>query len=72
MPGGRRYVQNSTPATGAGEYGSGWPMYVLLAIGVVSIASLLSLAYWRGLNNTDLGTMSPQWIAEYNASHPNP
>ena len=47
-------------------------MLVLLAFGFVSIASVLTLSYWKGLNSADLGTMSPQWIAEYNASHPNP
>jgi hypothetical protein len=47
-------------------------MFVLLAIGCVSVAAVLTLAYWNGLNSADLGTMSPQWIAEYNASHPNP
>ena len=46
--------------------------YVLLAIGLVSLASALTRAYWHGLNDQDLGTMSQQWIAEYNASHPNP
>ena len=47
-------------------------MFVLLAIGGVSIVAVLALAYWNGLNGADLGTMSPQWMAEYNSSHPNP
>jgi len=48
-------------------------MLALLAIGFVSLAALvLKIGYWNPLQRSDLGTMSPSWIAEYNASHPNP
>jgi hypothetical protein len=48
-------------------------MIILLAIGFGSLAALvLKITYWNPLHSSDLGTMSPSWIAEYNASHPNP
>jgi hypothetical protein len=48
-------------------------MIMLLAIGFGSLAALVvKVAYWDPVHSSDLGTMSQSWIAEYNASHPNP
>ena len=32
---------------------------------------LMTGRYWVESNSRDMGTMSRQWLAEYNASHPN-
>ena len=46
------------------------PMPVV-AFAVVGAAFVLfTLWYWTESNNKDLGTMSRQWLEEYNASHP--
>jgi hypothetical protein len=43
----------------------------VVAFAVVGAAVVLFvLWYWNESNNKDLGTMSRQWLAEYNASHP--
>jgi hypothetical protein len=43
----------------------------VVAFAVVGAAfALFLLWYWNESNNKDLGTMSRQWLAEYNASHP--
>lgn len=31
---------------------------------------LLTIRHWSQLNSDDLGSMSRQWLAEYNAEHP--
>jgi hypothetical protein len=31
---------------------------------------LMARRHWNQLNSKDLGTMSRQWLAEYNAQHP--
>jgi hypothetical protein len=38
----------------------------LAAVGVL----LWIFKYWSDTNSKDMGTMSRQWLAEYNASHP--
>lgn len=44
---------------------------IYLAIGVGGAAILLMTGrYWVESNTRDMGTMSRQWLAEYNASHP--
>jgi hypothetical protein len=44
---------------------------IYLGIGVVGVGiMLLSGRYWVESNTRDMGTMSRQWLAEYNASHP--
>ena len=43
----------------------------VVAFAVVGVAfALFIFWYWTEANNKDLGTMSRQWLAEYNASHP--
>jgi hypothetical protein len=43
----------------------------VLAFALVGAAVVLFLLwYWNESNKKDLGTMSRQWLAEYNASHP--
>jgi hypothetical protein len=47
------------------------PLTTLVVAGVAGIAVLLwIIKYWSDTNGKDMGTMSAQWIAEYNASHP--
>jgi len=36
----------------------------------VFVVFLLATRHWNQLNSKDLGTMSQQWLAEYNAQHP--
>jgi len=44
---------------------------VYLGIAVVGVAILLLTGrYWVESNTRDMGTMSRQWLAEYNQSHP--
>ena len=43
----------------------------VVAFALVGAAFVLAIGwYWTETNNKDLGTMSRQWLAEYNASHP--
>ena len=46
----------------------------LITIVVAALAGIAVLVwilkYWSDTNGEDMGTMSAQWIAEYNASHP--
>jgi hypothetical protein len=44
-------------------------MFFVLA-GAAFAISLLSWSHWHQLNTNDMGTMSRQWLAEYNAQHP--
>lgn len=44
---------------------------VYLAIGIIGAGIMLVTGrYWVESNTRDLGTMSRQWLAEYNQSHP--
>jgi hypothetical protein len=45
-------------------------MFILGFAGVVVLVILLAGRRWHELNSNDLGTMSQQWLAEYNAQHP--
>jgi hypothetical protein len=45
-------------------------MFILGLAGVVVLVGLLAGRRWHELNSNDLGTMSQQWLAEYNAQHP--
>ena len=48
-------------------------MLVLIALGSAATSAFVIYSlYWGRLNSADMGTMSPSWIAEYNASHTNP
>ncbi|MEY4095365.1 MAG: hypothetical protein RLZZ53_2564 [Acidobacteriota bacterium] len=38
--------------------------------GAVFVISWLTIRHWNQLNSNDLGSMSKQWLAEYNAEHP--
>ena len=38
-------------------------------VGAVFVTFLLTIRHWNQLNSTDLGSMSTQWLAEYNAGH---
>jgi hypothetical protein len=38
--------------------------------GVAFVVLLLAMHRWHQLNSNDLGFMSQQWLAEYNAQHP--
>lgn len=44
-------------------------IYFALAAGGVAMV-LLTGRYWLDSNTSDMGTMSRQWLAEYNQSHP--
>jgi hypothetical protein len=41
----------------------------MVILGFAGIA-VLARRRWDGMNSRDLGTMSQQWLAEYNAQHP--
>ena len=44
---------------------------VYIGIAVVGIVIMLATGrYWVESNTRDMGTMSRQWLAEYNQSHP--
>ena len=44
---------------------------LLLALGFGGVAILMMTGrYWVESNSRDMGTMSRQWLAEYNQSHP--
>ena len=45
------------------------PMLILAGAGA-GLVVLLALRRWHEMNSNDLGTMSRQWLAEYNAQHP--
>ena len=44
-------------------------MFLSLAAAAFVILLLVGRR-WRELNSNDLGSMSRQWLAEYNAQHP--
>lgn len=41
----------------------------LVCAAAVFLISLLAGRHWNQLNSKDLGTMTRQWLAEYNAEH---
>ncbi|HEX4912606.1 MAG TPA: hypothetical protein VFV51_01560 [Vicinamibacterales bacterium] len=43
---------------------------VLGLAGVAFAIILLAARHWTRLNSNDLGSMSRQWLAEYNAHNP--
>jgi len=44
---------------------------IYIALGVAGVVFLaVTGRYWVESNTSDMGTMSRQWLAEYNASHP--
>jgi hypothetical protein len=43
-------------------------MFLVLA-GITFVIFLLARRHWKELNANDLGSMSEQWLAEYNARH---
>ena len=45
-------------------------MLIFAGAGVALVVVLLALRRWHEMNSNDLGTMSRQWLAEYNAQHP--
>jgi hypothetical protein len=45
-------------------------MLILASAGLALLVFLLARRHWDGLNSRDMGTMSQQWLAEYNAQHP--
>ena len=45
-------------------------MFILGFAGAAFVMFLLARRHWDDLNSKDLGTMSRQWLAEYNAQHP--
>jgi len=44
-------------------------VYLAVAVGSAAIM-LIAGRYWVESNTRDMGTMSRQWLAEYNQSHP--
>lgn len=44
-------------------------MFLGLA-GAAFVMFVLAMRHWNQLNSNDMGTMSRQWLAEYNAQHP--
>jgi len=38
--------------------------------GALFVIALIARHHWNQINSKDLGTMSRQWLAEYNAQHP--
>jgi hypothetical protein len=45
-------------------------MFTVGWIGAAVVLVVLAGRRWHELNSNDLGTMSRQWLAEYNAQHP--
>ncbi len=44
---------------------------LFLAIGFAGVVIMIMTGrYWVESNTRDMGTMSRQWLAEYNQSHP--
>ena len=44
-------------------------IFLAIAFGAAAIL-LMTGRYWVASNTRDMGTMSRQWLAEYNQSHP--
>jgi hypothetical protein len=45
-------------------------MVILGLAGAALVVLLLARRQWSELNSNDMGTMSTQWLAEYNSQHP--
>lgn len=46
-------------------------MFILGLTGAAFVTLLLLAGrHWNDMNSNDMGTMSRQWLAEYNAQHP--
>jgi hypothetical protein len=45
-------------------------VFILGLAGATLLTLLLARRRWDDLNSKDFGTMSQQWLAEYNATHP--
>jgi len=45
-------------------------MFILSFAAAAFAVLLLAGRHWHERNSKDLGTMSRQWLAEYNAQHP--
>jgi hypothetical protein len=45
-------------------------MLILALAGAACVVVLLAKLRWDNLNSKDLGTMSTQWLAEYNSQNP--
>lgn len=45
-------------------------MLILAGAGAALVVLLLAIRHWHEMHSNDLGTMSRQWLAEYNAQHP--
>jgi len=43
---------------------------ILGLAGGAFVIFVLAMRHWNQLNSGDMGTMSRQWLAEYNAQHP--
>jgi len=44
-------------------------LFVGLAVAAL-LVMLVAAHRWNEMNSNDMGTMSTQWLAEYNAQHP--
>jgi hypothetical protein len=45
-------------------------MIVLVLACAAALVVLAAVRHWHDRNTNDMGTMSRQWLAEYDASHP--
>ena len=45
-------------------------MFMIVLAGAALVLLMLAGRRWGELNSKDMGTMSRQWLAEYNAQHP--
>lgn len=45
-------------------------MILFSGAAVAFLVVWVALRRWHHLNSNDMGTMSTQWLAEYNAQHP--
>ena len=45
-------------------------MFILGIAAAAFVIVLMARRHWVGLNSSDMGTMSEQWLAEYQAEHP--
>ena len=43
---------------------------MFLGVAGAAFVFLLARRHWNRLNSNDMGTMSKQWLAEYNAQNP--
>ena len=45
-------------------------MFILGLAAAALVVMLMAGRQWRRRHSIDMGTMSSQWLAEYNAQHP--